>query len=127
VNSRSRLLLRCRPLGVGCSPGCPAQVMVGSAYFGHALLVELLLSKLRASAPARVVWMSGALEAQAKLDWGDLGCALARRGRSDLAGLCIYQQVADGGSSCSPMLGRQHGKDSKTTTLVEFPCRGWGY
>lgn len=49
--------------------------MVGCAYFGHALLVELLLPKLKASAPARIVWMSGALEAQAKLDWDDLGCA----------------------------------------------------
>ena len=51
------------------------QVMVGTAYFGHALLAELLLPKLKASAPARIVWMSGALEAQAKLRWDDLGCA----------------------------------------------------
>ncbi len=59
-------------------PWRAGQVMVGSAYFGHALLVELLLPALRASAPARIVWMSGALEAQAKLDWDDLGCARAR-------------------------------------------------
>ena len=49
--------------------------MVGVAYFGHALLVELLLPVLRASAPARVVWMSGALESQASIRWDDLGCA----------------------------------------------------
>ena len=47
--------------------------MVGVAYFGHALLVELLLPKLKASAPARVVWMSGALESQANIRWDDLG------------------------------------------------------
>ena len=52
-----------------------AQLMVGVAYFGHALLLELLLPKLRASAPARVVWMSGALESQAAIRWDDLGCA----------------------------------------------------
>lgn len=50
-----------------------AQLMVGVAYFGHALLVELLLPKLKASAPARVVWMSGALESQANIRWDDLG------------------------------------------------------
>ncbi|KAK9839250.1 hypothetical protein WJX81_004246 [Elliptochloris bilobata] len=49
------------------------ELMVGTAYFGHALLVELLLPKTKASAPARIVWMSGALEAQAKLRWDDLG------------------------------------------------------
>ena len=48
---------------------------MGTAYFGHALLAELLLPKLKASAPARIVWMSGALEAQANLRWDDLGCA----------------------------------------------------
>ena len=48
---------------------------MGTAYFGHALLAELLLPKLKASAPARIVWMSGALEAHANLRWDDLGCA----------------------------------------------------
>ena len=58
---------------------------MGTAYFGHALLAELLLPKLKASAPARIVWMSGALESQANVRWDDLGCAWD----AAAAGACI--------------------------------------
>ena len=78
---RHRLCCSNRPLYQPCT----LQVMVGTAYFGHALLAELLLPKLKASAPARIVWMSGALEAQANVRWDDLGCAW----EAATAGACV--------------------------------------
>ena len=50
-----------------------AQVTVGTAYFGHVLLIELLLPALKRGAPSRVVFVSGSLESSARLDWADLG------------------------------------------------------
>ena len=100
------------------------QVMVGSAYFGHALLVELLLPKLRTSAPARVVWMSGALEAQAKLDWGDLGCACAyAAGQSRRVCVHIRGLLAAAAGDLH-MLGRQQSESLQWITGCRLACRG---
>lgn len=49
------------------------QVTVGVGYIGHVLLTQLLLDKLKESAPARIVWVTASAKIKATLDWDDLG------------------------------------------------------
>lgn len=53
--------------------GSAAQVTVGVGYIGHFLLTQLLLDKLKDSAPARIVWVTASAKIKASLDWDDLG------------------------------------------------------
>jgi hypothetical protein len=48
---------------------------VGTGYVGHCLLTELLLEVLKASAPSRIVVVTGSAEKAAVLDWDDIGYA----------------------------------------------------
>ncbi|KAK9816695.1 hypothetical protein WJX72_003796 [[Myrmecia] bisecta] len=45
---------------------------LGTHYFGHVLLTELLLHKLKDSQPSRLVWVTSAAEAYGEVDWNDL-------------------------------------------------------
>ncbi|CAL8469923.1 g9465 [Coccomyxa elongata] len=63
--------------GVFCCPHTKTaegfEVTVGVGYIGHVLLTQLLLDKLKESAPARIVWVTASAKIKATLDWDDLG------------------------------------------------------
>jgi hypothetical protein len=50
----------------------PPQITLGINFFGHAYLTQLLLPALKASAPARLVWVSSTEESIAEPDWSDI-------------------------------------------------------
>jgi hypothetical protein len=60
-----------RPTYPPTSPPFCLQITMGTNYVGHFLLAHLLLERLRASSPSRVVWVVSPAEAAAKPDLSD--------------------------------------------------------
>ena len=54
---------------------CLLQIMIGVQHFSHFYLTMLLIDKLKASAPARIIYTSSASEAtaQKEIPWDNLG------------------------------------------------------
>ena len=48
------------------------QVTLGTNYFGPFFLTHLLMERLRASAPSRLVWVVSSLEVVGDIHWDDL-------------------------------------------------------
>ena len=48
------------------------QVTLGTNYFGPFFLTHLFMDRLRASAPARIVWVVSSLEVVGDITWNDL-------------------------------------------------------
>ena len=58
---------------MSCGASTPAQVTLGTNYFGHWYLTHLLLDPLKAAAPSRVVFVTSASEtAPPAIDWDNV-------------------------------------------------------